>query len=112
LELLKIETKPYAQASTLPKKAQRLWEKVLIIFAFLFHYATNRIKSSRLYITVDDYVHIDNRIDDAVYLTMLGYTFFRENLLNPTVNFIKVNNDLIKQRLRVTFSGLNLDEVK
>jgi uncharacterized protein YhhL (DUF1145 family) len=100
---------------TLAEKVQRILKKVFILSGYplkkieeVFH----QIQSTKTYITIDNYLHLNARIDDTIYLTTWSYNMLKENILQPSVDTIKVFHNKAKSQVTIIVHDLDVQILK
>jgi len=115
LNLVGYKGEEKTEDKTLVERAQRILKKIFILSTYplkkveeVFH----QIQATKTYTTVDNYLHINARIDDTIYLTNWGYTMLKENILQPSVDPIKVFHKKAKSQITIIVHDLDVQILK
>jgi hypothetical protein len=104
-----------AEKATRQEKVQAIISKLLLLSQFSIKKVEEvfkQLQATKPYVTADKYLHINEKIDKSVYLTMLGYKLVKEDILHPGFNYIKVTSDKTKAQVTVVLEGLNVESLK
>ena len=104
-----------AEDQTLAEKAQRVFKKIFAISAFPFkriETAIHQVQNTKAFTTIDNYLHINDKIDDTIFVTAWGYNLLKENILEPGVNAVRVVSDKARSQVTVIIHGLDVQILK
>jgi hypothetical protein len=103
------------KGKTLTERAQRILKKMLILSTYplkkveeVFH----QIQATKTYIAADNYLHLNARIDDTIYLAAWGYKMLKENILHPSVENFKVLHNKAKSQVTIIINDLDVQVLK
>jgi hypothetical protein len=104
-----------AEEKTLTERAQRILKKIFILSTYplkkveeVFH----QIQATKTYITVDNYLHLNARIDDTIRLTSVSYNMLKKNILQPGVETVKVFHNKAKSQVTIIVNDLDVQVLK
>jgi len=115
LKLLGQHVEENPQDHKLAEKAQRIFRKIFLLSTFplrrieeIFH----QIQNTKTYASLDNCLHINDRIDDTIYLAAWGYNLLRENILDPSFDTMKFITNKAKSTVTVVMHGLDVQKIK
>jgi hypothetical protein len=115
LNLVGYKGEENTEDKTLAERAQRIFKKIFILSTYplkkveeVFH----QIQATKTYTTVDNYLHLNARIDDTIYLTTWGYNMLKENILQPSVDTVKVFHNKAKSQITIIVHDLDVQVLK
>jgi len=115
LAYLNVKQEQSNQEGTLAEKRQRILTKLYVLSSALYKKAqevVHQVQATKAYTTLDGYLHINERIDDAIHLTAFGYKLIKENILQPAFGQVKVLRDQTKSQITIVVNGLDVQALK
>jgi len=115
LKLLGQNVEENTDDNKLAEKAQRILRKVFLLSTFplrRIEEMLHNIPNSKAYLTMDNYLHINDRIDDTIYLTAWGYNLLRDSILEPSLDTVKFITNKAKSTVTVVMYGLDVQSIK
>jgi len=115
LKLLGQNVEQNTEDHRLADKAQRILRKIFLLSTFplrriedIFH----QIQNTKTYTAIDNRLHINDRIDDTIYLTAWGYNLLKENILEPSFDTMKFITNKAKSTVTVVMHGLDVQKIR
>jgi len=97
------------------EKVQRIFKKLFIISQFplkkvekIFH----QIQETQTYMTLDKQFHINQKIDKTIQFAVFGFNFLKQDILLPSIEYVKVQTDKTKSQVNIMIQGLNTEALK
>lgn len=104
-----------SQEGTLAEKRQRILQKINAIGLALWTKGSETVKqlqTTQTYATLDNYLHINDRIEDTIQLTQFSYKLLKERILEPAAGQLKVFQDKAKSQITIVIHGLDVQALK
>jgi hypothetical protein len=111
----KEEEEKVEEDKTLAEKVQRIFKKIFILSGYSVKKIEEvfyQIQATKTYVTIDNYLHLNARIDDTIYLSAWGYNMLKENILQPSVDTIKVFHNKAKSQVTIIVHDLDVQILK
>jgi len=103
------------EASNLIQKSERILRKVFVLGLFPVKYSSEialRFKDKEAYIAADRYVHLTDKLENAIYYSIWGYDILKTKAVHPVYDYVALKADKTQTFFTVTLRGLNSDLVK
>lgn len=109
---LKIEHEPVSPSLNFTKRVHRLFTDLQILAQVGFQFTLNKVTSNKFYIKVNELTGFETRAISLYQMAEHSYQTTKVKFIEPTIDYIRTSNKMIKDKITITFEGLNLDLVK
>lgn len=72
----------------------------------------HQIQATQTYMTLDKQFHINEKIDKTIHAALWSFNLLKEDILLPSIEYIKVNTNKAKSQVNVMIQGLNVEVLK
>lgn len=112
----KVEEKSLEKKKTTKQeKIHRIIKKLFVLSQFplkKIETIFKQIQTTQTYITLDKQFHINEKIDKTIHFALLSYNYLRQDILTPSIEYIKVHSNKAKTQVNVMLQGLNTEVLK
>jgi hypothetical protein len=112
IEHFGIKHEAFPEALSVIQRPKIIALKAFFIVNYFYAVGLDKIKGSNLYITANKKFDLENRFNSLVVLGTNYYTQTRVKVVDPAIEFVKINHRNVKEKVEVIFDGLNVEAVK